>query len=141
MNNRGITVAELLVAVGLGAMLLILTLGGWQGFASQLAATRNLRTVTQALHTARYTAIRDNEAVLVSGGERRLELKQHSQQGWQTVRLFTLEPEYSLKLNAQPVFYPEGAVSPLCSILVRGNDRSWRIAISIVGRIKVTRLD
>ncbi len=136
-NNRGLTVMELLVTVGLFALLVIVTFPGLESIFFRMEVHSALRTVTSALSTARYTAIRDNRSVraeVVSGW---LRLSRDDGQGWQVIRSFELGRKVAVRANSRPVFSPLGFVSPLCTITLEKQKRVWLVVLSMYGRIKV----
>ena len=70
-NRKGLTIIELLVAVGVFALLVTVLVPGLGSFFSRLEVHTALRTVTAGLSAARYQAIRDNRPVRaeVAGGK------------------------------------------------------------------------
>jgi Tfp pilus assembly protein FimT len=136
-NRKGLTVIELLVAVGVFALLVTMLVPGLGSFFSRLEVHTALRAVTAGLSTARYQAIRDNRPVRaeVSGGK--LLLSRDDGLGWQVIRSFELGNKLSIRANSRPVFSPLGNVSPLCTITLQKERRVWRVVVSMYGRVKV----
>jgi len=137
MSEKGLTVVELLVTVSLLALIVVAAAPGLQSFFSRLEIDDGLRTVTAALSTARYQAIRENRPVraeVVPGG---LRLSVDDGQGWQVSRCFALSAKLSIRANSRPVFSPLGNASPLCTITLEKEKRVYRIVLSMYGRIKV----
>jgi prepilin-type N-terminal cleavage/methylation domain-containing protein len=137
MNKKGLTVIELLVTVALFAFLLLGVLPGLQSFFIRLEINSGLRTVTAALNTARYQAIRENQPVRVEIVPGRLQLSVDSGQGWQVTRSFDLHGKLKVHANSRPVFSPLGNVSPLCTITLEKETRIFRIVLSMYGKISV----
>jgi Tfp pilus assembly protein FimT len=137
MNKKGLTVVELLVAVGLFAILLVTAVPGLQAFFIRLEINTGLRTVTAALSTARYQAIRENQPVRVEVVPGGLLLSVDNGQGWQVMRRFDLNGKLTVHANSRPVFSPLGNVSPLCTITVTRLRKVYRVVLSMYGRIKV----
>ena len=137
MNKKGLTVFELLVTVGLFAFLVMAILPNMQSFFTRLEINTGLRTVTAALSTARYQAIKENQPVRVEVVPGRLLLSVDNGQGWQVMRSFELNNKLTVRANSCPVFSPLGNVSPLCTITLEKQQRVYRIVLSMYGRIKV----
>ena len=137
-SKKGITLTELLVA------LCILSLVGMAGVPMFKASVKRwevssgVRTVTTALSTARYNAIKMNRSVKFCIENNRVLLKEKKGTLWCTFSSFEAEKDVSLTINASPVFSPIGSVAPLCSIYVSNEHYHYKITLSSAGRIKVT---
>jgi len=136
-NRNGLTVMELLVTVGVLALLLTVLVPGLGSFLSRLEIHTALRTVTAGLSAARYQAIQDNQPVRAEVTPGCLRLCVDNGHGWQVIRSFTLSEKLSIRANSRPVFSPLGNVSPLCTITLKNKQRSWRVVVSMYGRVKV----
>lgn len=137
MNKKGLTIVELLVAVGLLSVLLTVLLPGLGSFISRLEVHTALRTITSGLSAARYQAIRDNQPVRAEVIPGKLLLSQDCGRGWQVIQSFDLGGKVSIQANSCPVFTPLGNASPLCTITLRKERRVWRVVVSMYGRVKV----
>jgi len=137
MNKKGLTIVELLVTVGLFAFLMVTVFPGMQSFLLRLEINACLRTVTAALNTARYQAIRENQPVRVEVVPGRLLLSVDNGKGWQVTRSFDLDGKLKVQANSRPVFSPLGNVSPLCTITLEKKARVFRIVLSMYGKISV----
>jgi Tfp pilus assembly protein FimT len=137
MNKKGVTIVELLVTVGLLAILVVTAVPGLQSLFIRLEIHNGLRTVTAALSTARYQAIQENRPVRVEVVPGRLLLSVDDGDGWQAARSFDLGGKLRVNANSRPVFSPLGNVSPLCTITVQMKQRVYRVVLSMYGRIKV----
>lgn len=137
MNNKGLTVVELLVTVFLLALLLLAGVPGMRSFFARLEMHSGLRTVSAALSTARCTAIEENcpvRAEVVPGG---LSLSRDDGHGWRVFRRFDLSRKLAVGANGRPVFSPLGFVSPLCTVTLRQHRRVCRVVLSMYGRLRV----
>ncbi|NIM14261.1 MAG: hypothetical protein GTO45_19675 [Candidatus Aminicenantes bacterium] len=136
-TRKGITLLELFIALGIISLALTIVVPGFKSFYSRMEINNGLRAVTSALSTARYKAIMMNKRVkfTIEGDKIVLNEKQSNQ--WQAFMHFDLEENVSFSINASPVFSPAGSVSPLCSIYVKNKIYSYKITISMAGRIKV----
>jgi len=137
MNRRGLTVVELLVTVGLLALMLMVVIPGLGAFFNRLEMHTGLRTVSAALSTARYYAIRENRPVRIEVVPGRLLLSVDDGPGWREFRSFALPGKLSVHANSRPVFSPLGNASPLCTIVLQKQQRAYRVVLSMYGRIKV----
>ena len=72
--------------------------------------------------------------------EKKILLKEKRDNRWQEFMRFDLEKEIYVYGNASPIFFPDGDIAPLCSILVENDLSSYKITISMAGRIKVTEI-
>lgn len=140
LNNKGLTVFELLISLTIFSILIILGFTGFRSFQNKAHIYNTIRTVTSALNTARYKAIEENSSVKVILVEDRFFLKIKNNQDWKTINTFNLDEKTAVGMNASPVFYPTGYVSPLCSITIKNEKYSYKITLSIAGRIKVTKI-
>lgn len=137
---KGITLIELLVA------LCILSLAGMVGIPMFKASyerwevSGSVRTVTSALSTARYDAIKMNRSVKFCIENNRVLLKEKSGTVWMTFMSFEVDKDVSLSVNASPVFTPIGSVAPLCTIYVWNEHYHYKITLSIYGRVKVVEV-
>ena len=136
-NRKGLTVLELLVTVGLLSLLFTMMVPGMKSFFARMEMHAALRTVTVALNTARYWAVRDNQPVRAEVGPGYVSLSRDDGHGWRVLRSFELSGRLSVGANGRPVFSPLGSVSPLCTITLQQERRVCRVVLSMYGRLKV----
>jgi Tfp pilus assembly protein FimT len=136
-NDKGLTVLELLVTIGIFWILLLLTAPGLSAFLSRMEFHAALRGVTAGLSTARCQAIRDNRAVRAEIAGGRLSLSRDDGQGWREFRGFDLGNKVTVRANSRPVFSPLGGVSPLCTVTLERRGRVCRVVVSMYGRVRV----
>jgi Tfp pilus assembly protein FimT len=137
MNKKGLTVVELLVTVGLFAFLVVTVFPGLRSFFTRLEINAGLRTLTAALSTARYQAIRENRPVRAEVVPGCLRLSVDNGRGWEVVRSFDLSSKLSIRANSRPVFSPLGNVSPLCTITLQMRKKIYCVVLSMYGKISV----
>jgi len=137
MNKKGLTVFELVVTVSLFSLLALVVVPGLQSFFVRLEIRTALRALTSGLGTARGLAIRDNRPVRAEVVARRLQLSVDDGPGWRVIRSFALGEKLKVAANSRPVFSPLGNVSPLCTITLNVRQRTYRVVISMYGRIRV----
>lgn len=140
-DKKGFTLTELLMAL---SILLIITAIGIPAFKSYFVKweiNAGVRTVTTALSTARYNAIKMNRSVKFCIESNRIVLKEKKGDKWEMFLPFEVDEKVSLTNNSSPVFSPLGYASPLCSIYVKNERYQYKITLSIAGRIKVAEID
>jgi len=140
LRNRGLTIFELLISMTILSILLTLGFTGFKSFQSKAQVYNTIRTATSALNTARYRAIEENRSFKVFLEGNKFFLKTKNNQKWETIKIFELEQKTEVFMNASPVFHATGYVSPLCSITIKNEKYSYKITISIAGRIKVLKV-
>ena len=133
----GLTIVDLLVAISLSWVLLMMAAPGLRSFYFRMEFHAALRSVTTGLSAARYLAIQNNLPVRAEVIPGSLQLSVDQSQGWQVTRRFALSEKLSIRANSRPVFSPLGFVSPLCTITLESRGRTWRVVLSMYGRIKV----
>ncbi|MCX6579879.1 MAG: prepilin-type N-terminal cleavage/methylation domain-containing protein [Candidatus Aminicenantes bacterium] len=136
-SKRGITLIELLVALCILSLAGMLGIPMFKASVERWEVSGNVRTVTSALSTARYDAIKMNRSVKFCIENNRLLLKEKIGAVWVAFMSFEVDKDVSLSINALPVFTPIGSVAPLCSIYVWNEHYQYKITLSSAGRIKV----
>jgi Tfp pilus assembly protein FimT len=136
-DSKGLTVIELLATLGLLSLLFTMMVPAMSSFFARLEMHDALRTVTAALNTARYWAVRDNRPVRAEVVPGQVRLSRDDGHGWRLLRSFDLSGKLAVGANGKPVFTPLGSVSPLCTIILRRERRVCRVVLSMYGRLKV----
>lgn len=136
-TRKGITLIELLVALCILVLAGIVGIPMFKVSVQRWEVSGSVRTVTSALSTARYDAIKMNRSVKFCIENNRVLLKEKKGTVWVTFMTFEAEKNVSLSINASPVFTSIGTVSPLCTICVWNEYYQYKITLSIYGRIKV----
>ncbi len=141
LRVRGISVIEMITSVTLFFLVLSLGVTGFQSFRDRAKATDAVRMVTSAFSSARYRSLNENRCIRVQlkGSEFLLETRNNGE--WDIAQTFPLVMDVRASMNATPVFYPTGFVTPLCSVDLKTLRYTYRISISIAGRIKTVRLE
>jgi len=137
MNRKGMTVFELLVAVGLFSFLVTAMVPSMRSLFARLEMHTALRTVTAGLNAARYQAIQENHPVRAEIVPGRLQISVDNGSGWRVTRSFPLSEKLTITANSRPVFSPLGNVSPLCTITLEARQKVCRVVVSMYGRIRV----
>ncbi|HLP49127.1 MAG TPA: type II secretion system protein [Candidatus Kapabacteria bacterium] len=140
INKNGITLLELIVALCILSLVGMLGVPMFKSSVKRWETAESVRTVTSALATARYDAIKMNRSVKFCIENNRVLLKEKRGTIWCTFSFFAVDKDISLTSNAAPVFSPIGNVSPLCSIDIRNIHYHYKITLSIAGRIKIIEI-
>lgn len=136
----GITLIELLVALCILALAGMVGIPRFRASVERWEVSGSVRTVTSALSTARYDAIKMNRSVKFCIENNRVLLKEKNGTVWVTFMTFEVDKDVSLSANASPVFSSIGTVSPLCTIYVWNEHYKYKITLSIYGRVKVAEV-
>lgn len=139
-GQKGFTLIELLVILGIVSFVIMVGIPAFTSMTARWEASAGVRTVTAALYTARYNAVKMNRSVKFCIEDNRILLKEKIENAWESFWPFEVEESVRLSINASPVFSPTGYASPLCSIYVETDRYRYKITLSIAGRIQVTKL-
>jgi hypothetical protein len=120
---------------------------GFNSYLKRMEVRNTLRTITGVLNTARYKAVVLNKRVKFCIEDKneediviRLKEKRYGDSRWKEFMEFSLEKKVSITINSSPIFFPNGSISPMCSILVENEISHYKITISIAGRVKITEM-
>lgn len=148
-NNKsikGLTFFEVVITLAIISIVITMGMPGFNSFFRRMELRNTLRTITGVLNTARYKAIMLNKPIkfCIEGNnneeELLIRLKSKREGKWEGFMKFSLEKKVSVSINSSPIFFPNGNVAPLCSILVENDISHYKITISIAGRIKITEI-
>jgi Tfp pilus assembly protein FimT len=131
---------ELLVALCILALAGMVGIPRFRASVERWEVSGSVRTVTSALSTARYDAIKMNRSGKFCIENNRVLLKEKSGTVWVTFMSFEVDKDVTLSVNASPVFSPIGTVAPLCTIYVKNEHYQHKISLSIMGRVKVVKV-
>ncbi len=139
------TVFELFVTLAIISVVISMGMPGFNSYIKRMEVRNTLRTITGVLNTARFKAIVLNKGVKFciedkNEEEMVIRLKEKKDSKWEEFMEFSLEKKVSITSNASPIFYPNGSIAPLCSILVENEVYHYKITISIAGRIKIAEM-
>ena len=142
---KGMTVFELFVTLAIISVVISMGMPGFNSYIKRIEVRNTLRTITGVLNTARFKAIVLNKGVKFciedkNDEEMVIRLKEKKDSKWEEFMEFSLEKKVSVTINSSPIFYPNGSIVPLCSILVENEVSHYKITISIAGRIKITEM-
>ena len=146
-SKKGMTLFEMFVALAVISVVITMGVPGFNSYLKRMEVRNTLRTITGVLNTARFKAIMLNKRVKFCIEDKniedmviRLKEKRDGDSKWKKFMEFSLEKKVSVTINSSPIFFPNGNISPLCSILVDNEVSHYKITISIAGRIKITEM-
>jgi hypothetical protein len=130
-----------MAVASLVSLLLILVTPHLKSYFAGNQISTGLRTITAALTTARYRAIKENRRIKFELADQAIHLKMlNANHQWIRIETFTLSDGLTLSINGIPCFYPTGGVSPLCTITISNDFYTYKVTISIAGRIKTRKI-
>jgi len=139
---KGLTLIENLVTVAVLGFLLILAIP----FQARVRSRYNLEMAVWQIHSEmnhlKYRAMKDSVPYRFRIFPRGYFIDKYndSSSEWKEVDQKLLSGIW-LEANNSPVFYPEGTVSNLASIILANSAGKYRLTVAISGRIKIIRLD
>jgi prepilin-type N-terminal cleavage/methylation domain-containing protein len=144
-SKKGMTLFEMFVALAVISVVITMGVPGFNSYLKRMEVRNTLRTITGVLNTARFKAIVLNKGVKFciedkNEEEMVIRLKEKKDSKWEKFMEFNLGKKVSVTINSSPIFYPNGSIVPLCSILVENEVYHYKITISIAGRVKITEM-
>lgn len=139
MNERGVSVFELLVVLGLMALLIILLAPGFKAFFSRLEIQKGVQMTVLAINTARFKAASLNRRVKLVVDKHCLVLNTYGEKKWVPFDRISAGNSIDLRANKMPVFSPTGTVAPTCTFIISNPNFNYKVTLSILGRIKTQR--
>jgi Tfp pilus assembly protein FimT len=148
-SKRGLTFFEVVVTLALISFIMTMAMPSFDLYFRRMELRNTLRTITGVLNTARFKAVMLNNPVKFCIEEKNkyneekelcIRLKEKRYNQWEKLMEFSLENKVTVSINSSPVFYPNGNVSPLCSIVVENELCYYKVTISIAGRVKITEV-
>lgn len=144
-SKKGMTVFEMFITLAIISVVVTMGMPGFSSYVKRMEVRNTLRTITGVLNTARFKAIVLNKGVKFciedkNDEEMVIRLKEKKDSKWEKFMEFSLEKNVSVTINSSPIFFPNGSIAPLCSILVENEVSHYKITISIAGRIKITEM-
>lgn len=139
IGRKGYTVVELLTALCILGLVVTVGVPSFQGVMARWDIGEGVRTVTAALYTARFNAVKMNRSVKVCVESNEIQLKEKKGKVWEVFQTFEMNEKIWLAGNASPVFSPSGFAAPLCSIYVESERYRYKISLSSAGRVKTEK--
>jgi Tfp pilus assembly protein FimT len=135
--NKGLSLLETMIMIFILAVLLQVGATSFHRLEPKYRLQAAAWEIVSRLNHARFRAIQDGAPVRVKFGESRYRLEEWDEEAniWRLVDGSALAG-VTLKANNTPVFYPEGTVSNLATILVSNDRGGYRITLAMTGRVK-----
>jgi Tfp pilus assembly protein FimT len=130
---------EVLIVLAVISMTLLLGAVSFHGLEPKYRLRSAAWEVMSRLNQARFRAILNGAPVRLKFAPTRYSLEEWDEvlKSW-LVKDRALLQGVTLAANNSPVFYPEGTVSNLATILISNSRGTYKITLAITGRIKVT---
>ncbi|HHF43005.1 MAG: hypothetical protein DRI99_03900 [Candidatus Aminicenantes bacterium] len=140
-QRKGYSLLELLLGLLILGIITSLTSYSLLKNSHRYQLRRAVWSIQMKLNQARYLAILKNSALRchIQPQGMYLEKRDPVSQEWLMLN-FSAFSGVKVKANNSPVFYPQGTVSPLASIVVKNEAGSFKITVAISGRIKTTKI-
>lgn len=137
-KSTGFTLTEILAVMTIVSLLATLAAPSFQGYLRHLQLRTCLRQASQLFRQAQ---IRTRETYCphrIILQQNRLTLQIKEPEGWTNSELHH-QPAKSivLSINQHPVFYPSGAIVPLCTLTLVQGSKQFTLTISAAGRIRI----
>jgi prepilin-type N-terminal cleavage/methylation domain-containing protein len=140
MNRKGFSLVELLVYLFIISIVLLMGVKGFKKYRLEAEISNGVRLVVSSLNTARYEAVSEYERIRVYQNNDKILLQKKKDGKWKKFHDFKIKGNISIKFNNYPVFSPLGSASPLCSVIISNDFKSFKTSLSMAGRIKTTEL-
>lgn len=139
--NKGMSLIETLVVLAIISMTFLAGATSFRGLEPKYRLRTAAWEVMARLNQARFRAILDGAPVRLKFVLNRYDLEEWDEglKSW-LVKDRALLQGVSLSANNNPVFYPEGTVSNLATILISNSRGTYKITVAITGRVKLTQL-
>jgi len=141
VRHKGFTLTEILAVLSIISLMATISVPPIEAYIRHLHFRSCLRRTSQLLRQGQYLSRKDYVPYRIVLENKDLMLQKKSTDVWQkTHHHCKPSPGIQIAINQMPVFYPSGAIVPLCTITVSQNPRSYSLTISAAGRIKIKSL-
>jgi len=139
--KKGFSLIEAVIALFIMAVICYLASDSFLTLSPKYRLERAVWEIHSALSHAKYKAIFEGVSVRTRfySSSYRIEKYDDTQKTWKLSETRFLEG-VKVEANNSPVFYPEGTVSSLASILVSNSWGKYKISIAITGRVKAIKI-
>lgn len=137
----GYTLTEILAVLTIISIMATLSTPPLQAFIQRLRFQDCLRQVSQLIRQGQTLSrelhlpcrlIQDQDEVI---------LQKKNDHEWQSSRFFYQPaPGIHIRFNQNPIFYPSGAIVPLCTVTITQGKRRYSLTLSAAGRVRSKRL-
>ncbi len=140
-SQRGHSLLELLIIILILGLFFWLSSVSFFHISPAYKLQKSVWEIYSILNYARYKSIFRYERVRISFNENSYSIERFEEKNG----IWTIEKKKSfegvlLQSNNNPVFYPRGTVSNMCSINISNSAGKFKISLAISGRIKVVKL-
>ncbi len=137
-NSQGFTLTEILAVLSIISLMTTLSLPPIQSFIRQLNFRNCLRQASQLMRQAQVLARRDYLPHRIILRENKLILQKKENTAWRDAGQ-DCSPAAGIRIdiNQSPVFYPGGAIVPLCTATFSREPKRYSMTISAAGRIRI----
>jgi prepilin-type N-terminal cleavage/methylation domain-containing protein len=139
--KKGMSLIEIVTVLFILSILVLMGATSFHRLEPKYRLLAAASEVFSRLNQARFRAILDGAPVRLKFTANRYDLEEwnNEQETW-SVKDRSMLQGVRLEANNSPVFYPEGTVSNLVTILISNDWGSFKITLAITGRVKMTRL-
>jgi prepilin-type N-terminal cleavage/methylation domain-containing protein len=140
-RERGFSLAEVLVASFIVAIILGFASTSFLNLAPKYRLKSAVREINSRLNYARYKSIFEGVKVRIKFDQHSyaIEIYDEEKNQWRRERAYFLDG-VTLQANNSPTFHPMGTVSNLASIYISNSWGKYKITLAISGRIKIIQL-
>jgi len=131
-EEKGLTVAELLVAISTLGVLLSATAVGLGTLAPQFDLDNAARKVAMGLNQARVQAITRGHTVVVTFGTDDLTIAD----GEETIATDQLPPHITMSADSSVTFTPLGTVTAPVTVTVSNSSHSRGVSVGLIGEVQ-----
>ncbi len=139
-NKKGITILEILVSLIIISIGISISINISSSISQNIKTKNALREIKQLIRQTRYKSMKSGCKHKIYALGNNLILEKEEKEKWVMKDKITF-PDFSLKSSAKSVFFPEGNIIPLNSIYLYNKIYTYKITISIAGRIKSIKVN
>ena len=136
--TSGYTLTEILAVLSIVSLLATLAVPPLQAYIRRLDFRACLRQTSQLLRQGQVLSQKSYLAhrLVIQNDTLRLQRKEDG--SWSNTR-YSYRPKAKIRvsLNQNPIFYPSGAIVPLCKIIISQPAKQYSLTISAAGRIRI----
>ncbi len=140
MNKKGMSLVELFFTLSIITFLIGLGGNTFNSLIEMSKIYSVVKDVRNSFVMSRYEAVKINSPIKIKLKENNLIVYKSINNKWEKINKIYLCKRCNLSMNSSPVFFPNGYVSPTCSVIVGGSHYKYKITVSFYGRIKVKKI-
>ena len=140
MNKKGLSLVELFLTLSVLSLLIGIGSNGFNSLIEMSKAYSIVKTVRNSFVKGMYKSYDLNVPIKVRLKDNKITFYKSSKNKWKEIESLKLKNYCNTFMNISPVFFPNGYVSPTCSVYIISDNYKYKITISFYGRIKVIRI-